>query len=486
MSTLFAQGTQRVGEEFRLSNTPAKCPVFQGGMLFPSSVAMQSSLKNSPEDRLPSSTEEGMLSQGPAGVVAPALRFGDSNGLSNHPGRSRRLLPAPPCPRRGAPFSSLGVPPRGMRGSSESPIPGEVGAERGRAPSAHTGLFPTPTSKTSSEGLTNSAPGALGNFGTVSTRPPKRPLNRVHGLRCSTGAWLAPLLLFLCRAALGQTRDTDRDFKLVVDVNLVSVLATVTTPEGDWVSALKQDDFEIYEDGKRQEIKVFGKESDLPLQLCMLFDSSSSIATELQTQQEAAVQFLTSIIRPVDRVSVLRVSEDVDEVVRASSRLDRLKNAIRSIRPGGGTSLYDAIYLAGEILTSTKGRKVIVAITDGTDTTSHVNLKDCLKQAQVAEAAIYGLVVQPIKSEPGRNLGGEHTMYYLAEKTGGRFFRVLSPDSIRTSFDKISEELRTQYYLGYYPLRGATDPLEFRRIQVRVKDPTHVVRTREGYFPKTH
>lgn len=283
---------------------------------------------------------------------------------------------------------------------------------------------------------------------------------------------------------LGQTRAKDRDFSLVVDVSLVSVLATVTTPDGNWVAGLKQDDFQVYEDGKLQEIKVFGKESELPLQLCLLFDSSSSIATELRTQQEAAIQFLASIVRPVDRVSILRVSEDVDEVVRATSHIDRMSSAIRSIRPGGGTSLYDAIYLAAEILGKAKGRKVIVAITDGTDTTSDLKINDCLKQAQIAEAAIYGLVVQPIKSEPGRNLGGEHAMHYLAEKTGGRFFRVLSPELIRTSFDQISEELRTQYYLGYYPQRAASEPSEFRQIRVRVKDPSQIVRTREGYYPR--
>jgi Ca-activated chloride channel family protein len=284
-------------------------------------------------------------------------------------------------------------------------------------------------------------------------------------------------------AAQGQSRAKDRDFSLVVDVSLVHILATVTTADGNWVSGLKQDDFQIFEDGKPQEIKVFGKESDLPLNLCLLFDSSSSIATELRTQQEAAIQFLASIIRPVDRVSILRVSEDVDEVVRATSRLDRLSIAIRSIRPGGGTSLYDAIFLAAEILGNSKGRRVIVAITDGTDTTSDLQLKDCLKQAQIAEAAIYGLVVQPIKSEPGRNLGGEHAMHYLAEKTGGRFYRVLSPEAIRTSFDKLSEELRTQYYLGYYPQRGVEASSEFRKIQVVVKNASYVVRTREGYFP---
>ena len=128
----------------------------------------------------------------------------------------------------------------------------------------------------------------------------------------------AALLWLSGGTSLGQSKGKDRDFRLVVDVNLVSVLATVTTPDGNWVAGLKQDDFQIYEDGKLQEIKVFGKESDLPLQLCLLFDSSSSIAPELRTQQEAAIQFLASILRPVDRVSILRVSEDVAEVVHAT------------------------------------------------------------------------------------------------------------------------------------------------------------------------
>jgi Ca-activated chloride channel family protein len=281
-----------------------------------------------------------------------------------------------------------------------------------------------------------------------------------------------------------QTKPAEREYKLVVEVDLVGVLATVTTPEGTWVPGLNREDFEVYEDGRLQEVKVFGRESDLPLQFCLLFDSSSSIATELQTQQEAAIEFLTSIIRPVDRVSVLRVSDDVEELVRSTSRLDRIRAAIRSIRPGGGTSLYDAVYLAADILRDTRGRKIIVAITDGTDTTSDVAIKDCLKQAQVAEAAVYGLVVQPIKSEPGRNLAGEHAVHYLAEKTGGRFFRVLSPESIRASFHKIGDELRTQYYLGYYPQHAVSNPAEFRRIQVRVKNVAHVVRAREGYYPR--
>lgn len=293
------------------------------------------------------------------------------------------------------------------------------------------------------------------------------------------------VVLLSCGCLIAQAKKTGDDFKLVVDVDLVTVQATVTRPDGSWVPGLKREDFQVYDNGRLQEIKLFGRESELPLQLCLLFDSSASIATELRTQQEAAVQFLASILRPVDRVSVLRVSDDVEELVRSSHRLDRLSNAIRSIRPGGGTSLYDAVYLAAGILSETRGRKVIVVITDGTDTTSELSLKDCLKRTQIAEAVVYALVVQPIKSEPGRNLAGEHAMFYLVERTGGRFFRVPSAQAIYNSFDQISEELRTQYSLGYYPQPPVRARDEFRRIEVRVADPAYIVRAREGYYRST-
>ena len=299
---------------------------------------------------------------------------------------------------------------------------------------------------------------------------------------CCSAPQLAAFFFFALDCLLCAQAKIPRDYKLVVDVNLVSVLVTVTTPDGAWVSGLHPDDFQIYENGKAQEIKVFGKESDLPLQMCLLFDSSISIAPELRTQQEAAVQFLTSILRPVDRVSILQITEDVAELVRSTGRLERLTRAIRSIKPGGGTSLYDAIYLGSEILSEANGRKVIVVISDGTDTTSEIQLKDCLKKAQNSEAVVYSLVVQPIKSEPGRNLAGEHAMIYLSEKTGGRFFKVSSPESVKSSFDKISEELRTQYYLGYYPQASSSSNGEFRRIEIRVSQPSYRVRAREGYY----
>jgi Ca-activated chloride channel family protein len=288
------------------------------------------------------------------------------------------------------------------------------------------------------------------------------------------------LLFILPLSAYGQAKPTDDDYKLLVNVNLVGVLVTVTTAEGALISDLKSEDFQLYEDGLRQEIALFAKEADQPLRLCLLFDSSASIASELKTQQESAIDFLHSVIRPIDRVSVIQVSEEVVQLQKFNNRLVLLSRAIRSIRPGGGTSLYDAVLLAAEGLSSQQGRKVIVVVSDGTDTTSEVSLHECLRIAQNSEAVVYALVVQPIKSEPGRNLGGEHSMIFLAEKTGGRFFKISSSESLRSSYGSISDELRTQYYLGYYPKRRSAAQ-GLHKIEIKVSNPMYKVRAREGY-----
>ena len=293
------------------------------------------------------------------------------------------------------------------------------------------------------------------------------------------------LLFFLFEfSLLGQSNTSKKgDYKLSVRVNLVGVLATVTTAEGALVSGLKSTDFHIYENGLLQEIAVFSKEADQPLRLCLLFDSSASIASALKTQQDAAIEFLQAIFRPRnDRVSIFQFSEEVEELQKFGNRLESLNRAIRSIKPGGGTSLYDAVSLASESLSMQVGRKVIVVVSDGEDTTSHVSLHECLRTTQNSEAVLYALVVQPIKGEVGRNLAGEHTMIFVAHRTGGRFFKVSSAESLRASYANISDELRTQFYLGYYP-KGNPDTGAFRKIEIRVNDPNYTVRAREGYYP---
>ena len=273
----------------------------------------------------------------------------------------------------------------------------------------------------------------------------------------------------------------DRDYRLVVDVDLVTVLASVTTDRGALAAGLGRKDFRLFEDGTPQEIALFARESDRSLRLQLLFDSSLSITTELGSQQEAAIDFLRVVVKPGDRVSILQVSEDVVELVRETSRPKAMAKALRSIRPRGGTSLYDAVYLASQALSLSRGRRVILIISDGTDTTSKISMEECLRQVLASEAVVYVLLAQPIKSEAGRNLAGERSMIYLTRETGGKTFPVASPEALRESLARIGEELRTQYLLGYYP-RHEREPEKFRRIRIEVDLAGAQVRARSGYY----
>ena len=292
--------------------------------------------------------------------------------------------------------------------------------------------------------------------------------------------WTALCLLGPGALPVLSQASTNDGYRLVVDVDLVTVLASVTTAEGALAAGLNRHDFRLFEDETPQEIALFARESDRPLRLQLLFDSSLSITTELGSQQEAAIDFLRVVAKPGDRVSILQVSEDVVELVRGTSRPRAMARALRSIRPRGGTSLYDAVYLASQSLSLSRGRRVILIISDGTDTTSKVSMEECLRQVLASEAVVYVLLVQPIKSEAGRNLAGERSMIYLTRETGGRTFRVASPDDLRESFARIGEELRTHYLLGYYP-RHDREPEKFRRIRIEVDLAGAQVRARSGY-----
>lgn len=273
----------------------------------------------------------------------------------------------------------------------------------------------------------------------------------------------------------------DRDHKLVVDVDLVTVLASVTTAEGTFATGLTRNDFHLFEDGIPQEIALFATESERALRLQLLFDSSLSITTELGYQQEAAIDFLRLMVSPRDRVSILQVSENVVELVSETFRPKVMAKALRSIRPGGGTSLYDAVYLASRALALSRGRRVILIISDGTDTTSEVSMEECVQRVLASEAVVYALLVQPIKSEVGRNLAGERSMIYLTRKTGGRTISVASPNTLREAFARIREELRNQYLLGYYP-RHKRELGKFRRIRIKLGLAGASVRARSGYY----
>ncbi len=266
----------------------------------------------------------------------------------------------------------------------------------------------------------------------------------------------------------------------------MNVFVTVTDANGAPVGGLKKDNFILQEDGKEQKIAVFDKESALPLSIALAIDTSLSTRHDLPLEQQSAKRFARAILRPVDALSVYAFSETVSEATQGyTADLKRIDESIDHIRVGAATALYDAIYLASRSLDQRKGRKVIVLITDGGDTISKVDYKEAVRAAEEAEAIVYSIIIVPIESSAGRETGGEHALIQLSEDTGGKYYYATSVTQLDEAFHKISDELRTQYLLAYYPSEHASFS-DFRQIEVKVTgvpDPSaYHVRHRTGYY----
>jgi len=276
------------------------------------------------------------------------------------------------------------------------------------------------------------------------------------------------------------------DTTLKVDVNLVNVFVTVTDEHGAPIAGLAKNNFILKEDDRDQEIKVFDRESQLPLSIALAIDTSLSTRHDLPLEQASAKRFAHEIIRPIDALSVYAFSEVVNEATPGyTADLKRIDESIDHIRMGAATALYDAIYLASRALDHRKGRKVIVLITDGGDTISKIDYKQAVRASEEAEAIVYSIIVVPIESSAGRETGGEHALIQLSEDTGGKYYYATSVTQLDEAFHKISDELRTQYLLAYYPSQR-TSSSEFRRIEVKVVGvpdaSNYRVRHRAGYY----
>jgi Ca-activated chloride channel homolog len=271
-----------------------------------------------------------------------------------------------------------------------------------------------------------------------------------------------------------------------VDVKLVNVFVTVTDEHGAPVGGLNKENFVLSEDGIEQKIKVFDKESALPLSIGLAIDTSLSTRHDLPLEQASAKRFVHTILRPVDALDVYGFSEIVFDATRGyTADLKRIDEAIDHIHLGAATALYDAIYTASHTLDRRKGRKVIVLITDGGDTISKVDYKEAVRAAEEAEALVYSIIIVPIENSAGREIGGEHALIQLSEDTGGKYYYATSMTQLDDAFRKISDELRTQYLLAYYPSQRASFS-DFRRIQVKVAGvgdaSSYHVRHRAGYY----
>lgn len=276
---------------------------------------------------------------------------------------------------------------------------------------------------------------------------------------------------------------------LHVETRLVNIALNVVDATGAPVGGLQRDDFELSEDGHPQKIAIFERETVTPLSIVLAVDASESVLRNERLEKDAARHFVRALLRPQDELDLMDFSDTVREIVPFTNQIDRVESGINAIQRGDATALYDAVYLAGQRLQSTSEangrRRVIVLITDGSDTVKGSKYTQAVEQAQRAGAMVYSIIIVPVYADAGRNTGGEHALIQMSEDTGGKYYYVEDPKDLEPAFRHVSEDLRTQYLLGYYaPQRGDDD--SFRRVRIRMKDDALQqkvnLRYRSGYY----
>jgi Ca-activated chloride channel family protein len=270
--------------------------------------------------------------------------------------------------------------------------------------------------------------------------------------------------------------------RIRVSVNLVNVLVSVLDEHNRPAPDLPAESFKLLEEGVEQKIEIFEPETQLPLDLALMIDSSLSAHKEIAFEQEAAAHFIRQVLRPGDRLSVFAVDEEVTQLAAFSDNIASLQAAVHRMPAGSGTSIYDAILLGSRSL-ARRGedrRRVIILVTDAGETTSRADFDAARKEAVRSGSLLYTVVVRPVKNESGRNTAGEHALETITDTMGGAMFFPDSARELDAIFDRINRELRTQYRLGYYPNpRGPANT--YRQIEVKVSG-KYQVRHRKSYL----
>ena len=265
-------------------------------------------------------------------------------------------------------------------------------------------------------------------------------------------------------------------------MDLVNVILTVTEGNGRIVPGLNREDFLVEEDGRKQEVSHFAREVTLPLTLALLIDTSPSVQPVLDLEKQTAIEFLHSVLRKEDLALVMNFDRGVSLVQDFTADIRRLSKAIQSVAIGGGTSVHDAVFLAcDEKLKRETGRKAIILISDGGDTTSKLKIKDAIESAQRADVIIYAIS----NSSGGPFFGGggdDGTLKRYAEATGGKAFFPSKPQDFKKAFEAIQEELRSQYILSYSSTNTMKDG-SYRALKVSLPNQKNLkVRTKKGYY----
>ena len=307
--------------------------------------------------------------------------------------------------------------------------------------------------------------------------------------------------------------DKDQDqpvSTLKINVELVQLFFNVKDKHGALIPNLTKDNFDLFEDGQPQTIKYFKAESDLPLTLGILLDTSGSQRRVLDMEKEVGGTFLESTLRPKDEAFVISFGTDIELLQDFTSSVSRLKHALNdaSMNAGGvgcaggpigpqgpipcgangqrGTALYDAVYLAShDELSHEVGRKAMILLTDGEDEGSKLKIKDAIEAAQKADAICYVLLIADrgfYGGFGGIGYNGPSEMKKLTQETGGRVIDVGNKiEKLRDAFDQISRELRSQYNIGYTPTNANRDG-SFRKVDIKPKQRDYKIQARSGYY----
>ena len=283
--------------------------------------------------------------------------------------------------------------------------------------------------------------------------------------------------------AMAPPQAMPQDVTLHVDVRLVNVFVNVTDHNGAIVGGLSREDFKVTEDARPQEIAVFERQSELPLNLTLAIDTSGSVRKDLTEEADASRRFVHAILRPQDQMSLLQFATDVRELTPFTNKESQIDRGLGQLKSDFATALYDTIVLGSERLSPKQGRKVMVIVSDGEDTAKSSTYSDALEAALRHEVMIYSIIDVPIATSAGRSLGGEHALITLAEQTGGKSFYVDS-GGLDKAFAQVSDDLRTQYLIGYYPHNQEPGRV-FHRIEVtvpRASAKDFNIRHKTGYY----
>jgi Ca-activated chloride channel family protein len=281
----------------------------------------------------------------------------------------------------------------------------------------------------------------------------------------------------------GQADSDDKVATIRHEVNEVRVVFTVTDRHGRYIKDLKRDDFKVIDDQKPAELRSFRSETDLPLQVGLLVDASNSVRDRFKFEQDAAIEFLNSIIRPrYDRAFVVGFDATPEVTQDFTDSTEDLSTGVRMLRAGGGTAMYDALYFAcrDKLLKQAQTgpvRRAIILLSDGEDNLSHVTREEAIEMAARAEVIVYTIST----NISGMKGNGDKVLERIAEATGGRAFFPFQMREMSDAFLSIQEELRSQYAIGYKPANFVADG-RFRTIEILAQEKGLKVRTKKGYY----